>query len=157
MAEVRKETTQKIRLIRLSRIGGEAYLPEQITVYKSGTFEKTPDFVHHTQSLKCLWIGDSNKLLDAKRPIIGGRLCITPYKRGVINAPPQLLNAWSLHQVIWHLFQRHSHFAHLVVTALFPALQVLDGVDNVDKSSIGVCPHHRGNSSCQLGSQHPPR
>jgi len=50
--------------------------------YKSGTFEKTPDFVRHTQSLKCLWIGDSNKLLDAKRTIIGGRLCITPYKSG---------------------------------------------------------------------------
>jgi len=51
-------------------------------VPKNGIFEKTPTFGYQSQTLKPLWINTSNKSLDAKRPIIGGRLCITPYKDG---------------------------------------------------------------------------
>jgi hypothetical protein len=51
-------------------------------VQESGTFKKKPDFLHQTRSLKPLPIGQGNKSLGAKRPIIGGSLCTTPYKNG---------------------------------------------------------------------------
>jgi len=51
-------------------------------VQESGTFKKNLDFLHQTQTLKPLPIGQGNKSLGAKCPFIGGRLCTTPYKNG---------------------------------------------------------------------------
>jgi hypothetical protein len=69
--------------------------------HENGYFKKKGTFVGNMRKPKPLSVGHSNKLLAAKCPIIGGRLCSKPpYKRGVINAPRLLLKTWLLHQVI---------------------------------------------------------